>query len=57
MKQLFEDEDDSKKGGKDQALPRNESSEWDLHNHKLMYEEALEKRKRHLEIVGKRKES
>lgn len=46
MKQLFEDEDDAKKTDlqnrvKASNMARPESSEWDLHKHKLAYEEVL----------------
>jgi len=57
MKKLFDDEDDNvkeKHNSHKQGLSRPESSEWDLHNHKIMYEEALVKRKRHMELVEKR---
>lgn len=63
MKQLFEEEEDIPlRGGKDQAgnvhgMPRPESSEWDLHNHRIAYEEALDKRKKHLEAVEQQKET
>ena len=50
MRQLFEDEDakisaNAANDGKPTAgLSRPESSEWDLHNHRLIYEETLRKR-------------
>ena len=43
MRKLFEDEDDRVTFGVG-GLNRPESSEWDLHNHRLIYEETLLKR-------------
>ena len=58
MKRLFDDEDNNAKDNLHSrtkgGLSRPESSDWDLHNHKLLYEETLEKRKRHMELVEKR---
>lgn len=46
MKQLFDDEEElqEQKRQANGGLQRPESSEWDLHNHKIMYEEAMQKR-------------
>ena len=38
-------------------MGRPESSEWDLHNHKIMYEEAMERRQKHIEMEEARKKS
>ena len=59
MKQLFDDEEDAQeqKRQANGGLVRPESSEWDLHNHKIMYEEAMAKREKHLELVEARQKT
>ena len=61
MRDLFADEEDrdEKNGdhGGQKGLPRPESSEWDLHNHKLLYEETMQKREKRIEIEEARKKS
>ena len=62
MRQLFEDEDArmnaaAKDNKKADDLTRPESSEWDLHNHRLVYEETLRKRQQHLDQVEASKKS
>ena len=55
MKSLFEEEDDDKNmdiqaRAKKASLAKPESSEWNLHRHKLAYEEAMEKRQHLIEV-------
>ena len=57
MRQLFEDEEERDRDKEQKGMSRPESSEWDLHNHKLAYEEAMEKRQKHLELIEARQQS
>ena len=57
MRKLFDDDDEREKEIQNKNLARLDSSEWDLHNHKLMYEEAMEKREKHLELIEARKQT
>ena len=54
MKSLFEDEDEAKnhdiQARAKKAMMKPESSEWNLHRHKLEYEEAMEKRQHYIEV-------
>ena len=36
---------------------RHKSSDWDMQGHKIMYQEAMDKRKRHLEQIEKKQQS
>ena len=54
MKNLFEEEDteiqkERPKQGSHTGLHSPDSSQWDLHNHRLMYEEAMQARQHHLD--------
>ena len=54
MKKLFEGEDSQRDAAEVPprvGLARPDSSEWDLHNHRLMYEEAKQKRQDHLDSI------
>ena len=55
MKQLFDQEEDDQNTDlqtrtKQYGLPQPESSEWDLHKHKLAYEKAMDKRHNQIEV-------
>ena len=58
LRHLFEEEDENQKqADKERGVMRNNSSEWDMQGHKIMYQEAMDKRKRHLDHIEKKKQS
>ena len=57
LRHLFEEEDENQKAAdkeRGRGMNRPNSSEWDLQGHKIMYQEAMDKRKRHLEQMEKK---
>ena len=60
LRHLFEEEDENQKAADKErygGMHRPNSSEWDMQGHKIMYQEAMDKRKRHLEHIEKKKQS
>lgn len=58
LRYLFEEEDENQRyADKERGVHRPNSSEWDLQGHKIMYQEAMDKRKLHLEQIEKKKQS
>lgn len=58
LRLLFEEEDENQKAADMERYGlQSKSSEWDMQGHRIMYQEAMDKRKRHLENLEKRRES
>ena len=60
LRHLFEEEDENQKAADKErygGMHRPNSSEWDMQGHKIMYQEAMDKRKRHLENIERKKQS
>ena len=59
MKKMFDEEEEIEKAEAKLhvGIPRPESSEWDLHRHKIAYHETVKKRERYIKLEEQKKKT